>query len=401
MKKHISIIIGLVFIIYGCDRAAPGLEIHNSSWPDGTCISIIDGNSRVTRTTLYGIRTQLPIPKTKTYRIRVASPGYITFISDTVTVRDETATYPLPNPVPRKKIGSWRLGLAFSKDLPDSLYDHMLLNAHGSLTTVSPELLNNEHIPEIVRQAHKKSIDVTASVILDSVTLADILALADSAEVYCADGIVLEAVGSVFIEDGFADAMRELAAVLHERGMTFAVKVTADCSSGELSIPPVLHDIFTKAPVPERPDELRISFACDGIPSSVSAGSIEEKIRGLVKEHIPLSRISIELTLTAFKFSVTDDGGLKPTGLEPGEVQSLLMVSGMQGVVRLRDGSLRLGYRGALYVFDDCEGTAQKISLLRAGNFSRSAGIHIVYDGIGVKPGPEKFRIIAKSAGAE
>ena len=401
MKKHISIIIGLVFIACGCDRAAPGLEINNSSWPDGTCISIIDGNSRITRTALYGIRTQLPIPKTKTYRIRAASPGYITFISDNVTVRDETATYPLPNPVPRKKIGSWRLGLAFSEDLPDSLYDHMLLNAHGSLTTVSPELLNNEHLHKIVRQAHEKSVEVTASVPIDSVTLPNILTLADSAEVYCADGIVLEPDSSVFIEAGFADAMRGLAAVLHERGMTFAVKVTSDCGSGELSIPPVLHDIFKKSPAPERPDELRISFSCGGIPSSVSAGHIEEKTGGLVKEHIPLSRISIELTLTAFKFRVKDDGFLEQTGLEPGEIQSFIVASGMQGVVRLRDGSLRLGYRGALYVFDDCEGTAQKISLLRAGNFSRSAGIHIVYDGIGVKPEPKYFRIIAKSAGAE
>ena len=158
---------------------------------------------------------------------------------------------------------------------------------------------------------------------------------------------------------------------------------------------------MTEAPAPERPDELRIAFKCTGVPSSVPVDQIEKIIEELFRQHIPLSRISVEMTLTAFKFRVVDNGGLEPLELKEGELQTLLDSTDGYGVIRLVDLSLRLGHKGTLYAFDDTEGIAQKISLLRAGGFSRSGGIHIVYDGLGVEPDPEDFKLIIKSASVQ
>ena len=395
--KIIFILGGTIIIANGCGRQTPDLVIYNSTWPDGTSVSLIDGSLVTQRSKLYGGHTQLSIPKTQSYIIRAASSAHITFMSDTLTIDRERSSFSLPSPVSRRRIGSWRIGLSLRKDLPDSLYEYLLEKAHGSLTTISPDMLHNALLSRIIRKAHAKGIEVTACVHLTANELPDVLSLADSAEVYGVDGIVAQPDSTVLSMAEFSDAMRGLAAALHKRGVTFAVQVIADCGAGSILLPPGIRLIFTEVPDPEMPDELRIAFICTGTPSSVSAERIEEKIGELVKDHIPLSRTSVELALTGFKFRVMDDGDLEPVSLKRGEVQTLLQGSGGYKVIRLRDGSLRLGYRGAFYAFDDIDGMAYRISRLRTGGLSRSGGIHIVYDGLGVAPDPEHIKRLAKS----
>ena len=401
MLKIISILIGAVVIASGCESTGSKLVIYNSNWPDGTCISIIDGNNRLIRTSLYGGRTQLNIKKISSYVIRASSPAHITFLSDTLSVDSDHITFVLPPPTLRHKIDSWRIGFSFRNDLPDSVYNHLVANVQTSLTTISPELLNNKHLIRFIRTAHAKGIEVTACVDITTDDLYDFHSLADSAEVYCVDGIVVQADSAVLSMPEFGDVMRGLAAVLHRRGLTFGLQITTNCGTDSLFPLSGIRHIMTEAPAPERPDELRIAFKCTGLPSSVPVDQIEKIIEKLFRQHIPLSHISIELTLTAFKFRVVENGVLEPLELNEGELQTLLNSTDGHGIIRLRDLSLRLGHKGALYAFDDIEGTAQKIGLLRAGGFLRSGGIHIVYDGLGVEPDQEDFKLIIKSAGIQ
>ena len=69
--------------------------------------------------------------------------------------------------------------------------------------------------------------------------------------------------------------------------------------------------------------------------------SCERNESELQKGHMPLSRISIELLLSAYKFRILDNNDLRLDGLKPGELQELLRESGGSGIIRLRDGSLR------------------------------------------------------------
>ena len=395
--NYILLVILLFSGAVNCDRTVDELIVYNSTWPDGTCVSILAGREQFTRTIMYGGHARLGIPKHGSYFVRTASPAFLTFLSDTLTVTGRKNSFTLPAPLSRRRIGSWHVGLALNINSPDSLYNYLLSNAHGSLTTISPELLCNYHLINIIRMAHEKGIEVTATVPLQARGLTDIFSLADSAEVYCVDGIVVVPDSTVLKMAEFSDIVQEFAAELHRRGLTLAVQIKVDCGAATLSLFPELKYIMTNTPYPERPDELRIAFKCNGIPSSVSAERIEEIISELFKEHIPLSRISAELYLTAFKFQVMDDGDLEQVSLRQGELASLINTTGGYGAIRLRDGSLRFGYTGFLYVYEDSEGFSEKIRLLRSGIFSRSSGIYIVYDGCGVEANAEGIKQIARS----
>jgi len=401
MKKLFYSVFLCILAVTGCERSEPPrLIISAPSWPDGTCVSLIYSDHRMVHTNIYGGRGQLPLRPNVDYRIRAASPSHITFLSDTFPKSGSKQYLTLSNAVPRRRIGSWRLGLTITRDYPDSLWDRLLDEDYASLTTISPGLLSNEHLPRLIRTAHSYGVEVTASAPLSMNNISFVNSLADSAEVYCVDGIVILPDSTVLESAGFDEAVRGLASVLHKRGLTFSIRTLTGCEPGSMRLHPVIQHIMTEAPAPEQPDELRIAFICNGAPSSVSAERIEEKIGGLTGEHIPLSRISVELIVTAFKFRVMGDGGLEAEDLPPGELQDLLRGADEDGYIRLRDGSLRFGYRGSLYAFDDREGTAQKISSMRNLNgISRSGGIHITYESRGVKPEAGDFKDYAKSAG--
>ncbi|MDD4986801.1 MAG: hypothetical protein PHQ43_13695, partial [Dehalococcoidales bacterium] len=299
------------------------------------------------------------------YLVRVASPAHVTFLSDTLLTDKGNISFALPPPIPRPRIGSWRLGCVLSQHLPDSLYEDFTSIAHGSLTTISPDLLNNERLTRIVSAAHVNNIEVTARVPVTASDTPQILSIADSAEVYCVDGVVVLPDSSLCASPEFGGFVRQLASSLHERGLTLAVQFLSDCGADSIIIPSGIPEVMTLAPPPETPDELRISFTCAGIQTSVTTERIEEKINELVRKHIPLSRITVELILSGFKFRFGDNGNLEPEKPEQGEIQDIIRDSGGYGIVRLRDGTLRLGFKGSLYIFDDCEGRAQKIGVLR------------------------------------
>ena len=386
-KKIYKVLCLNIFLtILSCERHEIELIIHNSSWPEGTIISLIHGDRILSRSSLYGGHVRLRISQNNMYRIRAASRTSLTFLSEPITFTNDKNSFILPSHLPRKRRGTWRLGLSLCMDSTDSLYEYLLKQRGSPFTTLSPDLMNNTHLKVTTRQAHAKGIEITACVPVSTQDLPHILSLADSAVAYGVDGIVVEPDSVMLFSDKFDDRIRELANILHARGLTFSLRYTVNCDAGHLSIPQKLRHILSEIPVPEQADELRISFLCDGISSTNSTESIEEKISELQKEHIPLSRISIELLLSAYKFRILDNNDLRLDALKPGELQELLRESGGSGIIRLRDGSLRFGYRGMLYVFDDDETVTQKISLLRTGIFSRSGGIHIVFDDLGVAP---------------
>ena len=115
------------------------------------------------------------------------------------------------------------------------------------------------------------------------------------------------------------------------------------------------------------------------------------------KPHPPPPSSRHDLTLTARRFSVGDDTNLSPRKLKPGELDSLLVSYG--GALRLRDGSLRLGDRGTITVFEDTESIAGKLESLMENRFARTVGVHIMYDVYGVAPDPGRFRLIAVKPG--
>jgi len=397
--RRILLPLWFLCLIPGCGGNDGLLVVHNSSWPDGTSVSIISGNDGCRRTTLYGKQIRLTFPGRGPFLLRVSSRAHLAFLSEGIHRERGTVSYTLPPPVPRRRIGGWRLGLRFSDDMPDSLYARMLENAHASMTTISPRLLGNPDLPELVRLAHGFGVEVTAVVSMNGKGGGDALSLADSAGVYGVDGVVLRAGDGVSPGEDFGYAVREWAAAMHGRGMTCGVMLTVLRGYAGNLLPGSLERTLTDAPEPERPDELRLIFAADGPAFVVPAELVEETAAELAGKRIPLSRLSAELPLTAGKLLVRDDGGLEPLPVEPGELMSLLGTSGEYGKIRLRDGSLRLGARGFLFVFGDCEETSRKIESLRKGMFSRAGGVHVFYDGRGIAPEPGHFHRFAVSAG--
>ena len=68
------------------------------------------------------------------------------------------------------------------------------------------------------------------------------------------------------------------------------------------------------------------------------------------------------------------------------------MLGGGYGLVRLRDGSVRMGYGGEVYLFDDLRGVGSRITELRRVVTARNAGIWLTFDGRGVLPEPDELR---------
>ena len=90
--------------------------------------------------------------------------------------------------------------------------------------------------------------------------------------------------------------------------------------------------------------------------------------------------------LTGFVSSEGVENG-QPRPAAPGMIGARV-AGGGYGLVRLRGGSVRMGYAGSVYLFDDLDGIGRRILDLRRIVTARNAGIMLSFDGRGVPPDP-------------
>ena len=390
----------VVILFSGCSRPEHVLYVYNYGWPAGTSISIIQDGEVTERTSLFGRHARLTIPRNEPFRIRTASPAVLTSVSREIDSIDEMTTFSLPRPVFRRTIGQYRLGVVVHPSCADTIASNLVASAASSFTTLSINFRNRIGEPagnskKITMKAHQKGIEVIAGVNVHSWNTRDNLmeytfSVINSAEVCGVDGIVIS---SEFIGNTPGDLIRRhirsIARSIHRRGMTLALET----AGGRYEI---LTGMYRDVPAPECPDELRLDIghppANGEISSPVSTERIEMSIEACYEHKVPLSRLSVEMDLGA---RVYYENGER-TG-KPGELTDALYRAGTQANVRLRDGSLRLGYGGAVYTHEDGKGLAMKIGRLRDGRFKRMSGIHIICDGSGISPDSEMMNYLAES----
>jgi hypothetical protein len=388
-------------LFLGCGDATQKLTVVNSSWPDGASVALISEDGILSETSLYGERATLSLPASGTCFLRAASPDYIVFVSDTLffdsddIANDPASAFHLPAPVARKTIGAHSLTLAFAPDMADTLYMRMLGNTAGHITTMVTPLISLPSLPHIVKAAHVHGVEITARTQLsDTVSSKTLL---DSVIVAGIDGFVILAERTETESDEWYRTMRTFCGSVHKYGMTCALRIETDCRSGSYSPSEGLIDLMTQMPRPERPDEIVVSFQCSGLTHLPAAETMAPTLLGIESSRLPLHVVSVEIVVTALKFNVGDDGVLEKMPLARGELDRLIRAYDGKGQVRLPDGTLRIGDRGALYVYNDCESVAQTVRELINNGFARIGGFHILYDGFGMHPDAEDFVVIAES----
>jgi len=392
-----------------CGKAKPVINLSNSNWPEGTCVTVLQKGRIKARTALFGDYVKISVPEEGFCQIRVASPSALTWISEKIPVNVGTNNYSLPSCIPRRRIGSSQIGLTVQTADPDSIYAYMLETTYPSITTISPTIpvwkkensrgLSN---PGIIALAHAKAVEVTVQMRLagreyDEDLKSYCLSLIDSLEVFGVDGIIIVPKVHVLSSEKFIEFIKKIASEVHKRGMTFGISLQP--GNKTLNFNP--EALFSGVPTPETPDELRImnpqsENSIGGLSVNV-VDEIEEVLDHFARSKIPLSKVTVELALTSAAYSDMGNGTYKPVDLEEGTFTKILSEVGMDAAFRLRDESLRLGYRGVIYVFDDVDGISKKIRRLRSGNLSSAGGIHIVYDRCGVEIDSDDLKQISVS----
>lgn len=399
MLLLLTCVVSALFL--GCGDATPKLTVVNSSWPDGTSVAIITDNGILSETSLYGERATLSRPASGTYFLRAASPDYIVFISDTLFVEsgdianEPAPAFHLPAAVTRKTTGAHSLALEFAPDMADTLYMRMLGNTAGYITTMGAPFIGLPSLLHIVKAAHVHGVGITARTrLFDTVSSKAFL---DSAIVAGIDGVMILAERTETESDEWYRTLRTFCVNLHKYGMTCAIRIETNCSSGSYSPSDGLIELMTQTPRPERPDEIVVSFQCPGLSHLPAAGMIAETLLVIESSRLPLHVVSVEIVVTALKFNVGEDGVLEKMPLVRRELDRLIHAYDGKGQVRLPDGTLRIGDRGELYVYNDCESVTRTVREIINGGFARIGGFHILYDGYGMHPDAEDFRVIAES----
>jgi hypothetical protein len=385
-------------MIAGCGEQH-SLVVVAPDWPDGSGITVLTDDGRaVDGSRLYGGRTRIFLPGTGPISLSIAHHRYLT---EHIVLSEGTSGNPvsLSPPVPRRTEGAGSPGIIISDSLPDSLYDAVCRDSQAAVAAVSP-LLEDARAARIVPIAHASGIVVLPRVHVtdsDSHTASDI---ADQAVRAGVEGVILDPEPVCTGTDWFARLVLDAAGLLHQRGMTLAVRIPVPCAFDRVEIPESLAALFSELPEPERPDELILAFTCDGIPTAASVDRIAEVLGVAADLHISPSRCGIELVLTGFIAS-GDNAGASPQRAEPGVIGNLLD-GGDYGLVRLRGGSVSLGYGGDVYLFDDLRGVGDRIAELRRVVTARNAGIWLAFDGCGVRPDPDDLRRLSvrSSSGA-
>ena len=372
-----------IVLLTGCGGDNRSIDIRADGWPDGAVISMIDGDTVAGRTPVYGSRARLTPPPAE-FRLRIAHPSMLTAVTGPIAPEDETGVIQIPAPVNRRRFGSWRIGMGLNHPDADSLATRLCEQSSLAFTTL--DLDPTQYT--VIQSAHDAAIECL--IIADGRTTT---ALVEIAERHGFDGIVtgLDSILAVGETSSGYDALRESTRL---RGMSLVVRAEIRRTDGEARLDTIA-TWFTGLQEGMRPDEIRLAFRGDADVPVVSAERIDEVTEGLAGRGIHLGIMSIDIAPAAVKYRVMQDGSLAPSEIERGEVAFLFaIVSGTPGV-RLRDGSLRIGSRGDLYVVEDAESIARKAARLRSGPLTASAGVHITSDEYGILIGPGDLRTIA------
>ena len=403
-KSLITALLALV-VLLSCGSSEHALYVFNYGWPAGTSISVIQGGEITVRTSLYGRHTRIVIPGDEPFRIRAASPAVLTFVSHEITEAEGMAKFSLPGPVFRRTIGRYRLGADLRSADADTIALNLIASASSSFTTLSMEFHDKSaetltFYREFVEKAHIAGIEVIACVNVQSWNtqedrLANTFSKVHFAEVCGIDGIIINDEFLGKSPGGFIlRQIRSIAGSVHRRGMTLAMEIVADRQK-------FMARMFMDIPVSRCPDELRLNLDIPHengeIVSPVSVERIETAIVACFDHAIPLSKLSIDMNIQARAFINRGNDVIAREEVHPGELHDVLVRAGEQVQVRLWDGSLRLGYSGTVYAYEDGEGLADKIRKLLPGSFKQMRGVYIVSDGSGLSPDSEMMSCVAES----
>ena len=320
-------------------------------------------------------------------------------ITAPVIVGPLAVSYKLPIPVMRRQIGTVNLGIGCVTPGAERFSCSLAENFAVSLSSFSLSPRDGTALGVAIARAHAKAVEVifraeSPKGASAGTALASALSCADEAERLGADGILFLPADAFWRDGAFPAEIRKLAASVHNRGMTLAVAISPEILS-------VFHPVvlFDQVPSPECPDELFIlcygAPETDEIPSIVSLQQMENALLKIMAEKIPLSRVSVEVRLSAQAGS-TGGKTRQPVALEPGELEKVLAEAGAGSAIRMGDGSLMLGYKGVDYLYEDLTGIARKMRFLRKGEFVRIHGVHILYDGLGAPPDAAGLRELAE-----
>lgn len=397
LMKRIFALGAIIILAFACDRPKPVLEVSNHLWPDGTAVSVLSGGKIVAGSILYGDHVRIPCPRRGVCMVRAAAPAVISAVSPQLTLIGGITSYTLPVPVMRRRIGTVNLGIGCAAPGADSLCRSLIDRSSASITSLSLEPEAVSDLAAIISHAHARAVEVILRVNCGGRSgkgaLKNALAWVEKAERLGADGILFIPGENMWGDGTFHGAVRALASSLHGKGMSLAVALASE----------VLDDVhpaafFDRVPSQECPDELLLLCCGAGLkeksPEVVSISQIERALLKIMEEQIPLSRISLEVRLSALAYR--GSGTVRePVPLAAGAFETISGEAGRGSAIRMGDGSLLLGYRGVSYLYEDLAGIGEKIRFLRTGEFARVRGLQILYDGLGLRPDEAGLRTLA------
>lgn len=385
MKRYAFLITILAMpLITGCGKDKPVVIVENVSWPDGTVVSVIQDGRIVDRSTLYGDYVRLRAEKPGQCRIRAGTQHALAWRSEDVLLMDGETRIPLPAPSARRRAAGSIFGLSVAQSCTEAVYDILFENpVHGVTTLTVPYDVSNadDTLNDIATAAHGHAVELIVSISLNALPedrhsqrlFPDMLSRLETAGV---DGVLLAFGSDLPTQDAFLRFVRSAASEIHLRGMTLTLAAPdswPDKTGAEA--------LFLDVPAPETPDMIVISapLPTEKNISPDTVLHIERRVDRLISDSIPQEKIAAECTFGASAFTQEKNGEYSQVPLDPGALERILPVAGNSAVIRLRDGTLRLGYGGRVFSFDDIEGLAGKLVRLRESPFAPRGGIYIRY----------------------
>ncbi len=373
----------------GCGKDRPVVVVRNLSWPDGSVVSIIQDGLIADRSTLYGDYVRLRANHPGLVHVRSGEQNALTWLSKEVLLSNGEHHIALPALSIRRRTEGKTFGLSAMIPGVDSINKLLFENPVPAVTTLTlhnDSLDSNNSLRDIASAVHAHAVEIIVSLSLNSVpenrpaerTFQRTL---DTLETAGIDGILLTPERDLYAHNTFFRFVRFAAREIHLRGMT--VELAVPDSWPEKDGPDLF---FRDVPAQEAPDMIRIaaSLPTEENLSPDTVLHIERLVGRLIRDGVPEDRISAELALSAAAFVLRHDNEYEKAPINTGEIDSILPVAGMTTVVRLRDGTLRLGYGGRVYSFEDVDGLTEKLRRLNKSPFSPKGGVHILYDARGI-----------------
>lgn len=385
MKKCFFLILLLSFF-FSCGKKDSYIYLLNRNWPDGTVLNLYKGDKHLSDSVIYGNHIRFAVKDTGEFILRIANKDYLTVLFDIPKVTTDNLSLSLPSPIQKKRVGSWRIGLVFRTDIQNVDYSEFIAQNPESFTTIYPELFKNGYLNETVRKSHEKGIEIIAKADISGNESESIKTAIDSSVVYGIDGILLNVTLETSENSRKMKNITEYFKSIHEKQLLAGLTFTLDDIAKNEKICKNLKDMFKGQKSDYQPD-----FICFSLESvNFEKDKIEDMIKN-VKNDVPISKILIDIKLSAVKKSVSESESGKSLIPEPGEIENIIKTAGENGIIHVQDGSLRLGYGGYIYIFDNMESISGKIKSLRDGILSHSSGITVSFEKEGVYPDSKEF----------